>query len=162
MAFLDEEFDATSVPQSEHNYEPVPAGWYSAIIFAAEIKETKSGTGSYIKVRYDITGPTHEGRVVFGNLNIRNQSTQAEEIGRQQFSELLLSIGMQKIKDTDQLIGGQLMIKLAVKPANGQYEASNEVKGYKALDNAATQQAPTQQSQPIKPAGGSAPPWARK
>ena len=84
MALLNETFYAATLPQNTSSFDPLPKGWYSATIAGAELKTTKNGTGQYIAVRYDIIGPTHQGRVVFGNLNIRNQNIKAEEIGRAQ------------------------------------------------------------------------------
>jgi hypothetical protein len=131
MAQLLETFSVDALPQSTNNFEPLPAGWYTAVVNGAEIKNTKAGTGQYIAVRYDITGPTHQGRVVFGNLNIKNPNPKAEEIGRQQLGELMRAIGLTTVQDTDQFIGGQMSIKLDVRESE-QYGASNDVKGYKS------------------------------
>ena len=86
--------DIDPLPQNTGSFEPLPAGWYTANITGAELRTTKSGSGQYIAVRYDITGPTHQGRIVFGNLNIRNQNPKAEEIGRQQLGDLMRAIGL--------------------------------------------------------------------
>ena len=137
MAFLGQTFDANELPQGSSNFDPLPAGWYTAAITGAELKPTKDGNGQYIKVRYDITGPAHQGRVVFGNLNIKNPSAKAEEIGRQQLGEIMRAIGLGRVTDTDQLIGGNLQIKLDIRPADGQYAAQNEVRGFKATHGAA-------------------------
>ena len=167
MAFLGQTFDANELPQGNGgNYDPLPAGWYTATIADAELKTTKDGSGQYIKVRYDITGPTHQGRVVFGNLNIKNASAKAEEIGRQQLGELMRAIGLAKVTDTDQLIGGSLSIKLDVRAATEQYAAQNEVKGFKAITGSApTFAAPAASpaaSAPAAAPGKAAPPWAKK
>ena len=158
MAFLDEAFDIESLPQSESNFEALPPGWYNASVVSAELKGTKDGTGQYIAVRYDIIGPTHQGRQVFGNLNIKNNSSKAEEIGRQQLGELMRSIGLAKVTDTDQLIGGQLQIKLTVTKSE-QYGDGNNVGGYKAISGSVPTVTTntTEQSTP-----GKAPPWAKK
>jgi hypothetical protein len=156
MAQLNETFSADALPVSDRNFEPLPAGWYTAVVNGAEIKNTKAGTGQYIAVRYDITGPTHQGRVVFGNLNIKNPNPKAEEIGRQQLGELMRAIGLTTVQDTDQLIGGQLSIKLDVRESE-QYGASNDVKGYKsngAVPPAAASKAPA--------VAKAAPPWVKK
>ena len=167
MAFLGQTFNADELPQGNGNYDPLPPGWYTATITAAELKPTKDGSGQYIKVRYDITGPTHQGRVVFDNLNIRNASAKAEEIGRQQLGEIMRAIGLARVTDTDQLIGGVLQIKLGVRTATEQYDAQNEVKGFKAI----TGSAPTFAAPAASPAASAtasagpakaAPPWARK
>ena len=132
MAFLDQTFSADDMPVSEKSYQVLPAGWYTATITGAELKATKAGTGQYIAIKYDITGPTHQGRIVFGNLNIRNPNPTAEEIGRQQLGEVMRAIGLAKVQDTDELIGGQLSIKVAIRSSD-QYGDQNEVKGFKAV-----------------------------
>ena len=156
MAQLLETFSVDALPQSTNNYEPLPAGWYTAIVNGAEIKNTKAGTGQYIAVRYDITGPTHQGRVVFGNLNIKNPNPKAEEIGRQQLGELMRAIGLTTVQDTDQLIGGQLSIKLDVRESE-QYGASNDVKGYKSNGAVAPKAAA-----PVAANSKASPPWVKK
>lgn len=172
MAFLNEEFNVNEMPQGNGNFEPLPAGWYTGTITQAELKPTADGTGQYIKMRLDITGPTHQGRVVFSNLNIKNASAKAEEIGRQQLGDIMRAIGLAKVTDTDQLIGGSLNIKLSIRASRldektgKTYEASNEVKGFKSVSGSmapaasatpATASAPA----PAKPARA-APPWAKK
>jgi len=160
MAFLTESFDVDSLPKSERNFDPLPDGWYTASITGAEIKKTKSGTGEYIAVRYDITGPTHQGRVVFGNMNIKNQNPKAEEIGRQQLGELMRAIGLARVTDTDQLIGGSLGLKLAIVKSE-QYGDSNDVKGFKSLTVGRAMAVETKAAAPAAPAKA-APPWAKK
>lgn len=157
MAFLDQTFEADAMPVSDKSYEPLPAGWYTASITAAELKNTKAGTGQYIAIRYDIIGPTHQGRIVFGNLNIRNPNPKAEEIGRQQLGEVMRAIGIAKVQDTDELIGGQLSIKVDIRSSE-QYGDQNEVRAFKAIAGS-TPPAPA-----VKAAAGgkAAPPWQKK
>jgi hypothetical protein len=165
MAFLNEEFNVNELPQGNGNFEPLPAGWYTATISQSELKATKAGNGQYIKLRYDITGPSHQGRVVFGNLNIKNANPKAEEIGRQQLGDIMRAIGLAKVTDTDQLIGGQIAIKLEVKQ-DEQYGASNEVKGFKSVSGSvapATASIPSKTAAPAPAAPAkAAPPWAKK
>ena len=163
MAFLGQTFEANDLPQGNSgSYDPLPPGWYTATISDAEVKQTKTGTGQYIKLRYDITGPTHQGRVVFGNLNIRNESVKAEEIGRQQLGEVMRAIGLAKIADTDQFIGGSLAIKLDVRAATEQYAAQNEVRGFKAVGGGAPAFTAPAAAAPAPAAPTkAAPPWAK-
>lgn len=164
MAFLSQSFAVDELPQgSGGNFEPLPAGWYQATITSAELKKTKAGTGEYIAIRYDILGPTHQGRVVFGNLNIANPNQKAEEIGRQQLRELMVAIGLNSVSDTDQLIGGNLSIKLDVK-SDEQYGDKNEVRGFKAVSGGALPSvAPSAMPIPAQVAPAkAAPPWAKK
>jgi hypothetical protein len=71
--------------------------------------------------------------VVYGNINHSNPSAKAEQIGRQQLGELMRAIGLTKISDTDQLVGGVCEIKVDIRKGDGQYADSNEIKAWKAL-----------------------------
>lgn len=161
MALLSQSFDVNDLPAQQNDFTPLPEGWYTASINSAEIRDTKDKTGQYIAIRYDITGPTHQGRVVFGNINIKNKSTQAEEIGRQALGSIMRAIGLARVDDTDQLIGGNLQIKLAIRTQEG-YEPTNDVRGYKAIEGGSLPQA--QEFAPTSPAQSdkAAPPWAKK
>ena len=159
MAFLDEEFSVDSLPVSTSNFDPLPEGWYNSSITGAEIKDTKAGDGKYIAVKYTITGPSHQGRVIFGNLNIKNESAKAEEIGRQQLGEIMRAIGLARVTDSDQLIGGNLVIKLDVK-ADEEYGDRNEVKGFKAVVGAISDLPSAAPSAPTN--AKAAPFWVKK
>lgn len=161
MAFLNEEFNVNELPQGNGNFEPLPAGWYTVTISQAELKPTKAGNGQYIKLRYDVTGPSHQGRVVFGNLNIKNANPKAEEIGRQQLGDIMRAIGLAKVTDTDQLIGGQIAIKLEVKE-DAQYGASNEVKAFKSVSGSVAPAAGVPAMAAQAATAKAAPPWAKK
>lgn len=133
MASLGITLNKDDLPEGQ-NFDPIPEGWYTAQIKAAELKNTKANDGQYIAVQYAVTGPTHAGRVVFGNLNIKNRNSEAERIGMGQLGSVMGAIGLAKIEDTDQLIGGNLQIKVGMsKPQEG-YEQRNEVKGWKAIE----------------------------
>lgn len=167
MAFLEHTINLEDLPESTGtgDFQPLPAGWYSATINTANLEPTKDGTGQKISVRFDITGPTHQGRVVYSNLNIKNKSEKAEEIGRAQLGSIMRAIGLTQVSNTDQLVGGSLQIKLEIKEASEQYAARNEIKAYKASgDSMPTSAVPTfakPAAAESKPAG-SAPPWAKK
>lgn len=135
MALLNQTYTANDLPQSPHgNYDPIPAGMYTATINSVELKDSRSG-GQYLNIRYDITGPSHQGRVLFGMLNIRNPNPRAEEIGLQQLGELLKAIGLDKLSDTDELIGGQLQVKVDIEKSE-QYGEQNRIRSFRPLANA--------------------------
>ena len=174
MAFLEHAINLDDLPEStgDGEFKPLPAGWYSVTINKAEIRNTKDETGQYIAVRYDVTGPTHQGRVVFGNLNIKNKSAKAEEIGRAQLGELMRALGLKQVTDTDQLVGGSLQIKLDVREARTDaatgktYDASNDVKSFKASGDAMPMAASIpsfpKTSTPAPKPDSAAPFWAKK
>jgi hypothetical protein len=173
MAFLGQTFDANELPQGTGgNFEPLPEGNYNATITQAELKDTNDKTGQYIKMRLDITGPSHQGRVIFSNLNIKNASAKAEEIGRQQLGDIMRAVGLAKVTDTDQLIGGNVNVKLTIRAARTDektgktYDASNEVKGYRAINGGAAPAAFKAAAPAAAPAAASAPakaspPWVK-
>lgn len=163
MSDLGFTYNAADIPQEDRSFDPVPAGWYTATITNAEVKATRDGSGQYIKCRFDITGPSHEGRVVFTNFNTRNKSDVAEKIGVQQLGALMRAIGLPSVSNTDQLIGGTCSIKVSIRPADGQYDAQNEVKAFKAVEGSAPPSgaAPAQQTAPAAAPAGGTPPWQR-
>lgn len=162
MAYLDEEFTLDTLPVGNTgNFDPLPAGWYNATITHTEQRTPKSGDGKYISCKYTIIGPTHQGRVVFGNITIKNANPDAEIIGRKNLGEIMRAIGLSMIKNDEQLIGGNLQIRLEVK--TGEY-AGNEIKGYRALGGVTP--AAVAPFKPVGPSaaavGKAAPPWAKK
>lgn len=169
MAILDTEINANDLPESTGGeFDLIPAGWYTAAITEADLKATKDGSGQYIKLRWDITGPTHQGRVVFQNLNIRNPNPKAEEIGRRELGEVMKAGGLSALRDTDKLIGINANIKIKVRPPHDGYDADNAVNGIKALtggvpafENPPPFAAPKAAAKAPAPAAAAAP-WARK
>ena len=164
MAFLGQTYRADDLPKGgDGTFAPLPEGWYSATIVKAEVKQTKAGTGAYIALRLDITGPTHQGRVVFSNLNINNPSPKAQEIGLQQLNQIMGALGLREVEDSTQLIGGTLQAKLAIKTEEGR-DPANEVKAYRAVVGSV----PPAISVPPSSGGSLAapkaapPPWAKK
>jgi len=154
--FIGKTFNVNEIPEQENNFDPLPAGWYTTVIAGAELKTTKAGNGQFISVRYDVTGPSHQGRVVFGNINISNPNPKAEEIGHQQFGSLLRAIGLTACEDTDQLIGGNCEIKLTVTQSE-QYGPGNDIKGFKSMTGSI---APTSSPTQAAPAAAR-PPWQK-
>jgi hypothetical protein len=153
------DFNPSDVPATEKNYEVLPAGWYTASVTGAEVKQTKSGTGQYLRVEYTISGPSGAGRKVWSNYNVRNENPKAESIGREQLAELCRCVGLARVNDTDQLLGCNVSVKLKVREASNGYEAQNEVQGHKSLEGSAT---PAPAAAPKAAAKtGPKPPWAK-
>lgn len=166
MAFLGQTFIASDLSQGDSSFLSIPAGDYQVTVSDASLADTKSGTGQYIKLKMTITGPTHQGRVLFSNLNIRNQSSKAEEIGLQQLGELMRAAGLQKVEDTDELVGASIVIKVS-KTQDSEYGDEegfkNEVKAFKSASGSNAPM-PKAKSEPEKNKGSksdSAPPWAK-
>lgn len=143
-----------------NKFEVLPVGWYTATIAETKLVPTRAGTGQVIKVRYDITGPSHQGRVVWQNINWRNPSAQAQEIGGRQLMAVMRATGIVELEDTDQLVGTNLRIKLSVKKStNPEYpDDKNEITACESIEGSALPQAETKTNSTPKKA---APPWAK-
>ena len=128
----DDGFNAEDVAPSG-SYDPIPDGWYTALIDSTEVKATKAGNGEYLAVRLKIIEGDYENRTIYTNLNLVNPNAQAVEIARRTFSSICHAAGVLNPADTTELHGIPMSIKLKLRPATDQYAASNDVTGFKAL-----------------------------
>lgn len=151
------------------DFEPLPAGEYPVMVDEAEMKTTKAGTGRFLKLGMVVIGEQYAGRKLFANINIRNPNPKAEEIGLRDLASLTVAVGLAVIEDSTDLLGKQLLVKIKVKPADGQYGPSNDVRAYKPLNGttakpktaaAPAQPRQTQAATTAAPAGNK-PPWMR-
>ena len=158
MAFLDTPILLDEIPADEsRDFEPIPTGTYTATVASIELRSTKAGTGQYLAVRLDVTGPTHEGRVLWTNLNIRNPNPKAEEIALQQLSAIMRAARVDSLQDTDQLIGASVGVKVSISD-DATYGRRNEVKGITAAAGGPARSAPPM---PAAAPAASTPPWQR-
>lgn len=126
------QFDASQIAPNDGTPDPIPGGWYDAIIDQSEMKPTKDGLGTYLQVRYSVVNhPQYTNRKVFDRLNLRNASAQAQEIAYGQLSAICHATGVMQIQDSSQLHNIPLKIRVKLKPADGEYEASNEITSVK-------------------------------
>ncbi len=140
------------------SYEPLPADWYKVVITDTEEKPTKAQTGSYLQLTIEVIEGNHAGRKVFDRLNLKNPNSVAVEIAQRSLSSICRAIGVNSPRDSMELQDKPLMVKLAVKAADGQYGASNDIKEYAAAGGATASPAPAAAAA----TGGTAtPPWKR-
>lgn len=116
----------------DNDFAPLTPGWYPAEIEKAGVAKTKDETGSYLKVQFTVLGDKYNGRKVFTNINLKNKSSDAENIGRRELATLCSVVGIPGLQSSQQLIGQILQIRTAVQAAKGDYPAGTVVKGYKA------------------------------
>lgn len=142
----DEGFDATQYEPST-DYEPIPAGWYPVEIDKAEVRDTKAGTGKFIKLTLTVLGENHAGRKLFCNINIKNPNPKAEEIGMRELAKLAYSIDKLRIGSTEELIGATLQVRVAIKQEDGR-DPDNEVKDFKQIGDSTPRPSPAPASEP--------------
>ena len=107
MAFL----DLSSVKVTSTN-TPLPAGKYQAKVLEVEVKDTKSKGGQYIKMKLVVTDGENEGKSVYHNINIKNESARAQEIGLENLKRFLQIADMDdsKLDKVTDLVGKRVMM----------------------------------------------------
>ena len=153
-------FDANQVDPNVA-YEPLPAGWYKAVITTSEEKPTKAQTGSYLQLSLEVIEGPMQGRKLTDRLNLNNPNATATEIAYRTLSAICHAVGIMTPRTSSDLHDKPLMVKVKVKPADGQYSASNEVAGYEAVGKTTTQETLSTGAS-SGASGGATPPWKRK
>ena len=143
-------FNAEEVEPSS-SFDPIPAGWYTAIISNSEMKATRDGYGEYLSLTLQIIDGQYENRLVFARLNLKNANDKAVDIARKDLAAICRAVGVMSPKSSEELHDKPLMIKVKVRPASGDYEASNDIGGYKAVEGANLTPAPKAASKPQTP-----------
>ena len=143
-------FNAESI-EPNTSYEPIPAGWYTAIISSSEMKATRDGYGEYLSLTLQVIEGQYENRLVFARLNLKNANDKAVDIARKDLAAICRAVGVMSPKSSEELHDKPLMIKVKVRPASGDYEASNDIGGYKAVEGANLTPAPKAASKPQTP-----------
>jgi hypothetical protein len=128
-------FDATNAPRQE-SFEPIPAGWYTAMMTKSEMMPSKTG-GSFLDVVFTIIEGPYKDRKVFEKLNLVNANAITQEIAYKQLAEIAHSTGVLQIKDSQMLHGKPLRIRVKIREAANGFDASNSISGYKKVDAAA-------------------------
>jgi hypothetical protein len=141
-------------------YEPLPAGWYKVVFTEAEEKPTKAQTGSYLQMSAEVIEGQYQGRKLIERLNLNNPNSTAVEIAQRTLSAICRGVGVMTPRHSSDLLNKPIMAKVAVKPGEGQYGPSNEVKGYEPCSGGAAAPAASVGA-PAAAAGASTPPWKR-
>ena len=155
-------FDASTVaPQAVIG--PIPAGTYLAHCTESDVGPLKSGNGTGLKMTFEILDGQYKGRKVWENLNIQHTNEDTQRIAQSQLSALCHAVNVIKLEDTAALHFKPVKIKVVVREAQGQYQASNNIKGYESAGGATPAFAPASEAAPAAAAPASkAPAWAKK
>ena len=150
-------FDARTVVPDAGQQDPVPAGWYKVVIDKSEMKPTKDGTGMRLELQFKIIDGQYTNRKIFEGLNLQNANPVAQEIAYKQLSAICHSVNVLVAEDSQQLHNIPLQVKVILKAATSQYEAKNEIKAYKNI-NEVVAPSPTAAAAPGAPASFAPPP----
>lgn len=147
------QFDARTVNPNEV-VEALPAAWYNMAISNSEMKPTKDGAGAYLELTLKVLDGQFANRTTKDRLNLKNNNAMAQEIAYKTLSAICHATGVIQLQDSQQLHNIPMKVKLSLRPANGEYDASNDVKGYKNINEVTgtTTQPPAQGPQMQMPA----------
>lgn len=123
-----------------NNFDVVPAGWYNVRITESINKPTKDGQGSYLALTLTIIDGQYANRKLFDRLNLNNKNPKAVEIARDTLTAICHAVGVFQVPDSTVLHGLPMQCKVTVRPADGKYDESNEVKAYKAISGGSASQ----------------------
>lgn len=146
-------FDASQV-EPTNDFGPIPAGKYTAIITESEIRPTRSGSGSYLQLTFQICDGEHKNRLLWARLNLDNPNEIAMQIARAELSAICRAVGVLAPRDSTELHNLPLLIHVRCKTRADTGEVVNEIKGYTKKEAPA----PAATAQPQV---NSAPPWRR-
>ena len=132
MATLDG-YDA-SAHQPLDSFEAIPDGEYRAIATDSEMKETKSGQGSYLQIAWEIIDGEHKGRKLWSRLNLENNNQTAVDIAQRELSSICRAVGVLRPKDSAELHSKPIILRVGHELRKDTGENSNRIKGYKSVD----------------------------
>jgi hypothetical protein len=135
--FGDQGFNPNSV-EPRKNFGVMPPGEYPVLIETAEYKQTSKGDGHLVALTLVVLDGQYAGRKIFDNINIDNPNPQTVGIALETFGELGRAIGVEAIKDTDQLLNQIVIVKAVVKKDNV-YGEKNAVAKYMSPNEAQPQ-----------------------
>jgi len=147
-------FNASEVSTPQSGYEPRPAGDYTMQVVNSDMRTTKSGTGQYLWLEFDILSGPVRGKF-FERLNLFNDNTKAVEIANRQLSAICNAVGLVALQDSEQL--HMKPLKVVLKVAESKDGSLQNNAKYLPLNAAPAAAAPA----PAAPAAPAAKPWER-
>jgi len=150
-------FNANEVEPSV-GFEAIPAGKYTALISDSDLKTTKSGTGKYLQLEFEIQGGEYHGRKLWSRLNIENPNANAVRMARADLSAICRAVNVLTPRDSVELHNLPMVITVRCRK-NDDGEITNEIKGYEPRPGVASAPAPAAAPQN---ASASTPPWGKR
>jgi hypothetical protein len=146
-------FDANTV-EPANNLDPIPDGKYVAVITDSEMKPTKSGTGNYLQMTFQIVEGEYANRLLWVRLNLDNPNATAVDIARRELSSICRSVGVLVPTDSSDLHDLPCELTVVLKRRRDTGDLQNEVKGY-------TKVGVTAEPKPASQVADNSPPWKR-
>jgi len=158
-------FNANDVEPAE-DFSPLPAGKYLAAVIESEWKVTKTGSGRYLQLTFQVLDGEYKNRLLWARFNLENASATAVKIARSELSALCRAVDVIEPQDSIELhdLPVLVIVKLKKRPDTG--ELDNEIGGYSPRNPpppSAPAAPPTAPSRPVAPPYpvATVPPWKR-
>lgn len=138
----------------------VPNGRYKVVIVSSDRKQNNKGTGSFLKLVFEIIECDLKGSQLFNNLNLWNCNATAVKIAREEFTAICLAVNVQNPGCSEQLYNIPMFIDVVCEKRNdGSDKMQNRITAYYSIGQAVAQAPqPTNDVAPYKRSGtGSAP-----
>lgn len=116
----------------EDSYQLLPEGVYGGNITKTEIKQSKSGTGTYVNLEVTLLGGSGvKGRKVFDICMLSHPNSAAVNVGAKKLKSIADAIGLDitEVESFSEFVGKPLGIKLGVEE-NAEYGDKNRIKSF--------------------------------
>lgn len=128
MAQLASKFSAQDHDTTQNDFTPLPLGVYKMEVTASDVGPTKAGSGTILKVTYEIIEPEqYAKRRFFGQMNIENANPTAQQIGQKELASLCRAIGISEIDDSEALHFHPFVAKVGLEKPQEGYAQKNKV-----------------------------------
>ena len=127
----------TKLNFNAETYEPedfdlLPVGDYLAAITESEIRTTRSGTGTYLELRYTVLDGEHKGRHVWQRITITNASDKAVAMGQHELWEVCHALGVMQLNDSSELHDIPVEVPVRIEKGSGDYGDQNVIGRFQA------------------------------
>ncbi len=114
--------------------EPVPPGNYRIAVIDSEIKQAKTGAGSYLQLVWTILEGEYQGRKIFTRYTVTHPNEDAMKTGLGILSRVCKALGKPRINDSGELHDIPTTAKVVTKPGRGGWGPSNEIASFVGSD----------------------------
>ena len=167
MANLGMTFNPDEV--EEDSFEPKPKNRYLAQMIESKVEATKTGTGHKFNTTWEILDGALQGqRFWINNINIVNQSPDAQRIGQQTLAKICNGAGTGSVTDSEELHFIPMYVDVDIQPGKGEFGPKNIIRKCDPAGGHPGQAAKPAPAKPAaakpvaKPAAASGRPWSNR
>lgn len=144
MAELFDLYDPNEVEtRSSGDFSPLPTGDYVMQMISSDWKDTKSGSGRYIKFEFEVLDGEYAGCRYWEHVNLINNNDTAVKIAKETLKEVAAAVGIHgALRDTQELHFKPLVGKIRCKPRKDDPTQMENTARFAPLDGAAPSAAP--------------------